>query len=169
MKIFLIGFMGSGKTSIGKRLAKTLGWDFLDVDSIIESEANMTINSIFNLEGEQVFREMEREALKKVMNKENAVISTGGGTPCYEDNMQVMNDNGLTIYLEMETTALVRRLAEAKSKRPLIKDLTDVELQSFIKAKMVQRVPYYKQAQHTVASSHVTNALEQVKKIVKMT
>ena len=132
MKIFLIGFMGSGKTSIGKRLAKFLGFDFIDLDSVIETKEGKPISKIFMERGETAFRILEQEALQELVKETGVVVATGGGAPCHNNNLQFMNANGTTVYLRLDQEALLQRLTDAKLKRPLIKDLTDAELNRFI-------------------------------------
>lgn len=105
-KIFLIGYMGSGKSTAGKKLAAELGYAFIDLDHFLEKEYQQTIPEIFAARGEAEFRNMEHNTLKKVLEKSDVVISAGGGTPCYFNNMELMNNNGITIYLKMSVDAL---------------------------------------------------------------
>lgn len=130
MKIFLIGFMASGKSTVGKKLANKLDMPFIDLDNYIEEKYNTTIRSMMYNQGQDVFREKERDALDEVLQKAGSyVISTGGGTPCYFDNMEKMKKAGETIYIELDVATLVGRLMNSKKDRPLIwgkseKDLT---------------------------------------------
>lgn len=149
-KFFLTGYMGSGKTTIGKKLASKLGYEFVDLDHFIESEYKMTIPEIFADKGENEFRAMEHNALKKIIERDNLVIACGGGTPCYYDNMQLMNNNGVTVYLKMSADALVSRLANAKEKRPLIANKTPDELRKFVTRQLEKREDFYHKAQYTV-------------------
>ncbi|MBL4578534.1 MAG: shikimate kinase [Flavobacteriales bacterium] len=167
MKIFLIGFMGSGKTSVGKRLAKSLDIEFIDLDKHIELRAGKSINDIFRDLGETKFRELEREALADLKGKSKCVIATGGGTPCFHDNIQFMNAGGKTVYLELTGDQLLKRLAKSRSKRPLLKDLTDKELKVFIEEKLKERASSYLEAQHRVDASHVTNTAHRILQLVK--
>ncbi|MBL4754058.1 MAG: shikimate kinase [Flavobacteriales bacterium] len=167
MKIFLIGFMGSGKTSVGKKLAKYLDIEFVDLDHFIEAQAGMSINAIFDGQGEQTFRNLEKDALKKLSGKENAVIATGGGTPCFEDNMNFLNEHGLTIYLKLEPGALFERLVNAKTDRPLLKNLNDQELKDYLEKKLAERSRIYDLAQHTVEAAHITNAVKSIHRLLK--
>ena len=130
-KIFLTGYMGSGKSSTGKLLASQLDYNFIDLDKFIEKEYKMTIPEIFSSKGEKEFRAMEHNCLKKVVEKENTVVACGGGTPCYYGNMELMNNNGTTVYLKMSVDTLVNRLLHAKDKRPLILNKTEKELKEF--------------------------------------
>ena len=150
MRIFLIGYMGSGKTSFGKKLAKRLQIPFVDLDEQIESQNKASINTIFKEKGEKSFRELERQMLSSVVKNENGVISVGGGTPCYFDNMQRMNQEGITIYLELSPNALYSRLINSKEKRPIIKDKSPDELRTFIEVHLKERSPYYKKARITI-------------------
>lgn len=165
MKIFLIGFMGSGKTSVGKRVAKSLGYKFIDLDKVIESEAGISINEIFDQFGEEHFRTLEKNSLDKLVDSTNTVISTGGGTPCYQNNMHMMNANGITVYLQLNEETLFQRLKDAKVQRPLIKNHSDEELKTFIKDKLKERLPFYSEAQHKVDAQHVSNAVEKISEL----
>ena len=117
-RIFLIGFMGSGKSSTGKKLANLLHFDFFDTDTEIERITGKTISQIFATDGEDFFREKEREIIAELSQKDNVVVSTGGGTPCFFDNMQLMNQTGLTIYLHANPKMLKQRLITNKKQRP---------------------------------------------------
>jgi shikimate kinase len=149
-KIFLIGYMGSGKSTVGKKLAAELGYSFIDLDHFLENEYQQTIPEIFASKGEAEFRSMEHNTLKKVLEKSNVVISAGGGTPCYFNNMELMNNNGITIYLKMSVDGLVNRLVHAKEKRPLIENKTEPELRAFITRQLEKREDFYNQAQYTI-------------------
>jgi shikimate kinase len=149
-KIFLIGYMGSGKTTAGKKLAAELGYAFTDLDHFIEAQYQQSIPEIFASKGEAEFRAMEHNALKKLLEKTDAVISCGGGTPCYFNNMELMNNHGLTIYLKMSVNALVNRLLNAKEKRPLIIGKSESELRAFITEQLEKREDFYTLAQFTV-------------------
>ncbi|MCT4588490.1 MAG: shikimate kinase [Carboxylicivirga sp.] len=145
-RIFLIGFMGSGKSTLGKRLKTELGWDFIDLDDYFEERFNTTIKQYFADYGENAFREAERSMLSELVNKEKLIIATGGGTPCYFNNMEVMNSHGLTIYIQLSIETIAGRLSEAKQVRPLIIGKTGDELRDFITEKLQDREPYYNQA-----------------------
>jgi shikimate kinase len=145
-KVFLIGYMGSGKTAVGKYLAKEMGLQFIDLDAFIENRYHKTVGEIFAEKGETEFREIERKMLREVAHFEDVVISTGGGTPCFFDNMSVMNQSGVTIYLKSGVNELMRRLSVGKEKRPLIKNKSEEELKTFITANIEKREPFYNQA-----------------------
>ena len=149
-RIFLIGYMASGKTTVGKQLAKALGWQFVDLDVFIENRYRMNISEIFAKQGESAFREIERNALREVSIFEDVVISTGGGSPCFFDNMEVMKNAGQTVYLNVSVDELARRLNTGKTKRPLVKDKNPEELKIFIAENLKKREPYYQQASRIV-------------------
>lgn len=149
-KIFLTGYMGSGKSSTGKTLATQLGYEFIDLDKFVEQEYKMTIPEIFSNKGEKEFRAMEHNALKKVIEKENTVVACGGGTPCYYNNMELMNNNGTTVYLKLSVDSLVNRLMTAKEKRPLILNKDEKQLREFVSRQLEKREDIYHQAQYTV-------------------
>lgn len=151
MLIYLIGFMGCGKTTIGKKLANKLKYRFIDLDKLIERESGETIFEIFeSLNGENRFRILETNALKKVSGLDNTVIATGGGTPCFNENIQLMNQTGKTVYIKMHHGSLFLRLAKSKKNRPLIGKLTDVDLMDQVMHLLSCREPFYSQAQFTV-------------------
>jgi shikimate kinase len=147
MIVYLTGFMGSGKTTTGKKLAALAGAKFVDIDAEIEKTAGKSISGIFSEEGEQHFRKYEYDELRRVDLSEGAVIATGGGTPCYADNMDYMNNTGITVYLKMTPAALASRLEYAMVSRPLIAGLRGESLISYIRDKITEREPYYLRSQ----------------------
>ncbi|WP_306549912.1 shikimate kinase [Daejeonella sp.] len=156
MKVFLVGFMGSGKTTIGKKLANYLTCDFIDLDKLIETKVGMSIVEYFELHGESAFRDLERDVLQKTDFPENVIIATGGGVPCFGDNMSWMNENGLVAYLSLSPKALASRLENSKTDRPLIRNLKGDELEGFISAKLAEREPFYNQSKFVVSASDLT-------------
>ena len=148
--VYIIGFMGSGKSTTGRRLASILNWHFADIDRHIEKYSGKTISEIFSQDGEIYFRNLESEVLKSLKSQTNTVISTGGGTPCFGDNMDYMLETGLTIYLKLTPLQLKSRLADSKGERPLIKDLTNDGLLHFIEEKLGSREKWYNRAEITV-------------------
>ncbi len=138
--------MGAGKTTLGAPLAKFLGMTFIDLDVYIENRYHKTINEMFAVYGEHGFRLIEQKMLQEVSTFENIVISTGGGAPCFFDNMDVMNKAGLTVYLEVSNAKLHKRLIAGKWKRPKLKDKSDAEILDFIKSGLAERLPFYSQA-----------------------
>lgn len=145
-RIFLIGYMGAGKTTTGRELAKALGLEFIDLDQFIQARYQKTVSQIFQDVGEAEFRNIERNVLKEIGDFEDVIISTGGGTPCFFDNMQYMNNVGTTIYLKAHPEALSKRLNTCKEKRPLIKDKNEEELYIYVTENLHKREPFYSQA-----------------------
>jgi len=168
MKIFLIGYMGSGKSTVGKKLASQLGYDFADHDELIEKAVGKSVSEIFQEDGEERFREMEHHLLISLMTKDNVVISTGGGTPCHYNNMQLMNENGLTIYLKMSADTLVNRLRNAKTERPILAGKSAEDLYNFIVTHLENREPFYSEAQYKVKAKDldIKELAEFVKKAI---
>ena len=146
MRIFLVGFMGCGKTSLGKRLARKINYSFIDIDASVEEITKRTIDDIISMDGEEVFRKIEREALLSTREMENVVISTGGGTPCYFDNMQQINKMGTSVYLKMSYLSLAKRLDDSDNKRPLLKNFSGQKLVDKVKIMLSEREKYYCQA-----------------------
>ena len=151
MIIFLVGFMGSGKSTVGRQLSGRLGYSFIDMDQRLEAEHGMTINEIFEKLGEKAFREMENHLLEEMFSLQDTVISTGGGLPCTGNNMDLINEKGVSIYLRMEPEALLHRLSRGKRRRPLIRDLSREELETFIREKLREREPVYLKAHHIIS------------------
>ena len=145
-RIFLIGYMGSGKTTIGKSLSKAMGLQFVDVDLFIENRHRKTVGQLFAEKGETTFREIERRSLEEIAGFEDIIISTGGGAPCFFDNMELMNSLGTTVYLKVSETELANRLILVKQNRPLIKDKNREELKIFISESLQKRESFYNQA-----------------------
>jgi len=150
MRIFLIGFMGCGKTTLAKKLSARLGYQLVDLDHEIEHKLGQSVASFFADHGEDAFRKIESEMLKTLNYSQNTIIATGGGTPCFFDNMDWMNANGHTIYIEMPAPALAHRLQGGKASRPLLKDLNQQEIQKYIEQKLLEREEHYLKAQSIV-------------------
>ena len=143
MLIYLTGYMGSGKTTAGLKLAVKLGYTFADLDVMIENRFKVTISQFFEKYGEAAFRKVEREVLTETFQFTNTVIATGGGTPCYQDNMDLINLNGISVYIKMPESAIFQRLTSAKKKRPLLAGKSEEEIREFISRQMAVREPFY--------------------------
>jgi shikimate kinase len=148
-KVYIIGFMGSGKTTTGLKLARLLGWKFTDLDKCIEEHTGLSIPEIFETHGEKWFRKIESEMLRNLDSDTNMVVSTGGGAPCYEDNMDYMLETGLTLYLKLTPGQLKSRLTGTDGERPLIKDLGEEGLLPFIEKRLPEREKWYGRAELT--------------------
>jgi shikimate kinase len=148
--VYIIGFMGSGKTTAGKKLAAALGWSFIDLDKKIEENTGKIIPDLFSQYGEPWFRIVEAEVLRSLKGHTNTVISTGGGAPCHDENLDYMLETGLTVYLKLTPGQLKSRLTTSKGVRPLIKDLNTEELSVFIENKLSLREKWYNRAEITV-------------------
>ena len=138
--------MGSGKSSVGKKLAKKLQLDFVDLDSLIEQQEQQTITAIFEKRGEAYFREKETAVLKTMEPTKRAVIALGGGTPCFGNNMEYIQQTGTSFYLKVPIEKLIGRLRLKKDKRPLLAKLSKEEIALFVTDKLKEREPYYAQA-----------------------
>jgi shikimate kinase len=163
--VFLIGFMGSGKTTWGRKLASRMGFEFMDLDHSLEAQAGMSIAEYFSEFGEDAFRKLESEVLKQTQYPESAIISTGGGLPCFFDNMQWMNAHGKTIYLKLSPKTLADRLENEKLERPLLRDKHGVDLVNFITEKLAEREVYYSQAKIITDGLSLTG--EKLERILK--
>lgn len=147
--------MGSGKTTLGRKLAAELGLTFIDLDTFLEEKYFRTIPQIFQEEGETVFRKKEQIVLHEVSTFDDVIVATGGGAPCFFDNMEVMNNTGLCIFLDVNTDSLVNRLIHAKTERPIIKGKSPNELHHFIEEMMLKRRPFYEKARYILKGSEI--------------
>ena len=141
--VFLIGYMGSGKSTAGKKLARILGYDFVDTDDVISSLVGKEVYKIFMEDGEDAFRQMERSVLVSFKDRKDTVIATGGGMPCFFDNVATMKRYGITVYLQMQVTSLIKRLNEAKTPRPLLPKLPPEEFKQYIQQHLAKRERFY--------------------------
>jgi len=157
--VYIIGFMGSGKSTAGKKLASLLGWSFIDLDKRIEEQTGRTIPEVFSQNGEDFFRNIEAEVLKSLKSQTNAVISTGGGTPCHGNNMDHMLETGLTLYLKLTPGQLKNRLSKSTGERPLIKDISNEDLLRFIEEKLTYREKWYNRAEIIVEGTNLNTNL----------
>lgn len=155
MIVFLVGYMGSGKSTIGKKIAKLLQYEFIDLDDYIQEKEQQSVASIFKTKGEIYFRKQETHYLKQLLQSTKTVISLGGGTPCYGTNMQLIANanNAVSIYLKASISTLVNRLNKEKAHRPLINHLNNKEdLQEFVGKHLFERAPYYNKSKVTITT-----------------
>ena len=157
VRIIIVGYMGSGKTTVGKALSKDLGIPFYDLDWYIESRMRKTVAQIFAERGEEGFRKIEHNMLHEVAEFENVIISCGGGTPCFFDNMDYMNGQGETVYLQASPDVLYNHLKMGKTERPLLKGKTPEQLITFIREQLALREQYYNKAQYCFDVSLIDN------------
>lgn len=173
-RIFFIGYMGSGKTTIGKALSKDTGLQFYDLDWYIESRMHKTVKQIFDEQGEEGFRRIEHNMLHEVGEFENVIISCGGGTPCFFDNMDYINQQGDVVYLKASPEVLHKHLKMGKTVRPLLLNKTPEEVEAFIKAQLQERTPFYEKANHTLDVDLMDNyekikiSVEKVKELLNL-
>jgi shikimate kinase len=156
VNVFLLGFMGSGKTHWGKRWAAANQLTFMDLDDVIEARAGKPITEIFETSGEAFFRTLEAEALRDCAAIRGSIIACGGGTPCFFDNMDWMNSKGITIYISAGEPEILQRLLAGQHKRPLLKSLDHQSLSAYIHNKLNEREPWYSRAHLTVRSGELT-------------
>lgn len=153
--IFVTGYMASGKTTFGRALARALDREFIDLDFYIEQRFRQSIKEIFALRGEESFRRLESAMLREVGEFEDVVIACGGGTPCFNDNMDYMNGRGVTVYLDTPVWRIVERLLVNRSRRPLMADKSETEIEGAVRAGLESRLPHYTRA-------HITFSGEQL-------
>ncbi len=159
MIIVLIGYMGSGKSVVSKSLADALGYDHIDLDAYIETKVGMSVQEMFQSKGELYFRKTESISLAEVLNKENTVVALGGGTPCYGNNLDLLNSdvNVISVYLKTSIQELASRLSEDASKRPLISHIqSKAQLSEFIAKHLFERAPFYETSKITVSTDNKT-------------
>ncbi len=170
--VFLVGYMGVGKTTIGKLLSQKMGLQFIDLDKYIESRYHKTIKDIFAVKGELKFRVIEREMLREVATFQNVLIATGGGTPCFYDNMEVMNHQGVTVYIKASVEQLVSRLLASKNVRPIIENKSPEELAEFVTTHLAERERYYSKAKITyeteilITKTHVAKSVAAIERLL---
>ena len=172
--IIIIGYMGAGKTTVGKALAKELGVMFYDLDWYIESRMRKTVKQLFDEMGEEGFRHIEHNMLHEVAEFENVVVSCGGGTPCFFDNMDYMNQAGETIYLKASPETLHAHLKMGKGVRPLLLNKTPEEVDVFIREQLKQREPFYEKAKHIIDVNvmdnfdKINNTVQQIRNLLNV-
>lgn len=155
-KIIIVGFSGAGKSTVGRRLASRLGWQFYDTDTFIERKYHLSIPDFFEKYGENAFRICEKAVLKELLEEKQTVIATGGGTPCFFDNMDEMLQRGFVIYLKLAPQSLFTRLQQSHKERPLTKDKGDAQLQAYIETTLQARETYYNRAHLTVKGENLS-------------
>ena len=163
-RIYIIGYMGAGKSTFGKSLALRMNLKSIDTDHFIENRYRKKIGEIFAVEGEERFREIEHRVLLEISEYEDVVISTGGGLPCFNDNMTIMNNTGITVYLEAPVDELAIRLGASKNVRPVLEKRSGSALKDFIKENLARRILFYEQA-HIRFNSSSMNSNKEVKMI----
>lgn len=156
MRIFLIGYMGCGKTTLGRELADKLNLTFIDMDAFLEEKYFKTIPQIFASEGEEGFRKKERKVLEEVSEFDDVILATGGGAPCFFDNIDLMNRSGFCIFLDVDVETLAERLIAAKTERPLIRGKSAGELKEFISGMLEKRRPFYEKATFVAKGSSIS-------------
>ncbi len=156
MTFFLTGFMGSGKTHWGKRWAQARHYTFIDLDEAIENEEGKLIADIFEHKGEKYFRKIEAATLRSYAGLTDTIVACGGGTPCFHNNMEWMNDHGITIYLKTTAPEILERVLLEQDKRPLLKKMNPAELLFFIEQKLKERAPFYDAAKQILLSENLT-------------
>ncbi len=168
-RIFLIGFMGSGKSSIGERLAQRMGWQFVDTDRLIEATHHTTIAQIFAQQGENAFRAIECEVLAQLLQQRHIVVATGGGMACKQENIEKMNAAGTTIYLQASAENLANWLKSERQNRPLIAQQSEEQLLPYIVQTLSQREKFYQQATFTICvDQNYTTDNEMVSRIIEL-
>lgn len=172
IRIFLTGFMGAGKTTLGKAFARELNVPFIDLDWYIEERFHKSICELFTERGEASFRELERSMLHEVAEFEDVVISTGGGTPCFFDNMEYMNGHGQTVFLDVHPDVLFSRLRVATQQRPILQGKTDEDLRAFIVETLAKRSSFYLQATYCFnagrleSRKQITESVQQLRNLL---
>ncbi|MGA3012825.1 MAG: shikimate kinase [Bacteroidales bacterium] len=150
MRIYLLGYMASGKSKLGKEISDLTGFSFWDLDEVFEERYRIGIVDFFEKYGEEAFRQIERQLLAETEKLENTIIATGGGTPCSEENIEFIKSQGISIYIRMNTKELFSRLKNVKKKRPMIKDVPMSSLENFIAEQLRERDPFYQQANYII-------------------
>ncbi len=165
--IFLIGYMGCGKTTLGRAVGRRTGINFIDLDIYIENRFHASVNDLFAARGEEGFRKVERAMLEEVSAFEDTLIACGGGTPCFFNNMELMNDCGVTVWLNTPSQRIIDRLKRNRSRRPLLAGKTDEELSEFVTSSMLVREPFYSRASARFNGEELEDA-DQISRSVQM-
>ena len=149
-RIYLVGYMGAGKTTAAKRLASRLGWEVADTDALFEEKYRISVDDFFQKYDEPLYRRLETQILHDTLSLDNAVIATGGGTACFNDNMDWMNQNGFTVFLKISPQSALVRLSQSKVRRPKVYGKSPEELEDFIRQNYTERMPFYEKAMLTM-------------------
>ena len=167
-RIYIVGYMGAGKTTAARRLAQRMGWEVVDTDALFEEKYKISVNDFFNKYDEPLYRKLESEVLKATESLDHVVVSTGGGTACFFDNMDWMNQHGLTVFLRISPQAAVDRVIHSRHKRPLVEGKSEEELTEFVNQHYASRLPFYEQARITVKSEDfdIESLMEAIKDIL---
>ena len=161
-RIYLIGFMASGKTTDGYALADCLQYAFIDLDATIEQGEGRSIPSLFQEEGEDYFRKLENSYLKRSVQWDHTIIACGGGTPCFSDNMDWMNNNGLTVFIDLDPGILVDRLRIDRDNRPLLQDIKEEDIERYVQDTLEWRMPFYEKAQIRISIGNEDNPADKL-------
>ncbi|MBL6950731.1 MAG: shikimate kinase [Bacteroidales bacterium] len=148
MRIYLIGYMASGKSWLGKELAAEMDYEFIDLDESFETRYRISILEFFEKYGENLFRNLEQDILRETSTMDQVIISTGGGAPCHSDSMDFVLASGISIYLRMSISELVERISKIKKKRPLLKNVLPGEMEEFVRDQLSEREKYYLKANY---------------------
>ncbi len=167
-RIYIVGYMGAGKTTAARRLAQRMGWDVVDTDALFEEKYKISVNDFFNKYDEPLYRKLESEVLKATESLDHVVVSTGGGTACFFDNMDWMNQHGLTVFLRISPQAAVDRVIHSRHKRPLVEGKSEEELTEFVNQHYASRLPFYEQARIAAKSEDfdIESLMEAIKDIL---
>lgn len=167
MRIFLVGFMGSGKTTLGRALARDLHLEFIDMDNYIEGRFRKTVSELFAERGEAGFRQLECNILHEVAEFEDVIVATGGGTPCHFDNMDYMNSHGITVHLEASPEVLFTRLTISHTQRPLLAGKSGDDLKKYIADMLEARAPFYTLAQRSFCADELEDRTQVAKSVAR--
>ncbi|MDO5314482.1 MAG: shikimate kinase [bacterium] len=167
-RIYIVGYMGAGKTTAARRLAQRMGWEVVDTDALFEEKYKISVNDFFNKYDEPLYRKLESEVLKATESLDHVVVSTGGGTACFFDNMDWMNQHGLTVFLRISPQAAIDRVIHSRHKRPLVEGKSEEELTEFVSQHYASRLPFYEQARITAKSEDfdIESLMEAIKDIL---
>lgn len=167
-RIYIVGYMGAGKTTAARRLAQRMGWEVVDTDALFEEKYKISVNDFFNKYDEPLYRKLESEVLKATESLDHVVVSTGGGTACFFDNMDWMNQHGLTVFLRISPQAAVDRVIHSRHKRPLVEGKSEEDLTEFVNQHYASRLPFYEQARITAKSEDfdIESLMEAIKDIL---